>query len=165
LQTTFIKILTKSIYVFRLAKGGKSKILKKYKEIFVSGLLIYEPTISKAIVIVQIYEKLHGNCRQNNSVRETVKMINTQSDVYFEKYLISSLIKPNTESESASLKRSTLTIASGSMVTMHLLRVWRGCAMAPKTCMCLLRLWWYALCPLGDGRVLVAGLVRVRHGR
>jgi hypothetical protein len=29
----------------------------------------------------------------------------------------------------------------------------------------LFRLWLDALCPRGDGRVLVAGLVRVRHGR
>jgi hypothetical protein len=76
----------------------------------------------------------------------------------------------------ASLKRFTLTIAPGSMVTIHLLRVWRGCAMATKTGMCACcgfggmryvraattaRAWRLlvagALCPRGDGRVLVAG--------
>jgi hypothetical protein len=68
--------------------SGKSKILKIYTEIFVAGLSICEPTIPKAVVIVQIYEKLHGNCREDNSVRETVKTIDTESDVYFEKYFI-----------------------------------------------------------------------------
>jgi hypothetical protein len=61
---------------------GKSKSLKNYTEIFVSRFSICESTIPKAIVIVQIYEKLHGNCREDNSVRETVKMIDNQSDVY-----------------------------------------------------------------------------------
>jgi hypothetical protein len=35
---------------------GKSKILKNYTEIFVSGLSICEPTIAKVIIIVQIYK-------------------------------------------------------------------------------------------------------------
>jgi hypothetical protein len=35
---------------------GKSKILKNYAEIFVSGLPIYDLIIPRAIVIVQIYE-------------------------------------------------------------------------------------------------------------
>jgi hypothetical protein len=36
---------------------GKSKILKSYTEIFISGLSICEPAIHKVFVIVQIYEK------------------------------------------------------------------------------------------------------------
>jgi hypothetical protein len=76
---------------------GKSKILKICTEIFVLGLSICEPTIPKTIIIVQIYKKLHGNHRSDNLAKESVKMIDAQSDVYSGKYLIPSLIKPNTE--------------------------------------------------------------------
>jgi hypothetical protein len=41
----------------------ESKNLKNDTEIFISGLSICEPTILKAIFIIQIYEKLHGNCQ------------------------------------------------------------------------------------------------------
>jgi hypothetical protein len=55
-------------------KGGKSKILKNYTKIFVSDASICESTIPKVIVN---YEKLHRNCREDNSARETVKTIDT----------------------------------------------------------------------------------------
>jgi hypothetical protein len=52
-----------SICDLLVSRFGKSKILKNYTEIFLSELSLYESTTPKVIVIVQIYEKLHGNCR------------------------------------------------------------------------------------------------------
>jgi hypothetical protein len=42
---------------------SRSKILKNYTEIFASWISICEPTSHKTIIIVHIYEKLHGNRR------------------------------------------------------------------------------------------------------